>query len=66
MAFDIRLCPNRANDPPRLHLGEADMISMTIMNAFWFFELVKMSNQNLIWHSFLQVNPHCVGQEKLH
>lgn len=50
MAFDIRLCPNSANNPPCLSLVDADMVSMLNMNPLGLFELPRLrvhTNQQL-------------------
>lgn len=50
MAFDIRLCPNSANNPPCLSLVDADTVSMPNMNPLGLFELPRLrvhTNQQL-------------------
>lgn len=42
MAFDMRLCPNSANNPPCLNLIDADMVSMLNTNPLGYFELVRL------------------------
>lgn len=42
MAFDTRLCPNRANNPPWLNLVDADMVSTLSVNPSGLLELVKL------------------------
>lgn len=58
MAFDTRLCPNSANNPPWLNLVDVDMVSTLSVNPSGLLELVKLCvRPSSTWRSFLNSSP---------